>query len=82
MEIPAQVGRKPIDVATQFEQRVLGRAARERPDGDADRLGLGPPALAGPCLELLEIPLVKVDLQRSRHDLPSYRIMIQMSIGS
>src|SRR5436309_8464273 len=36
MEVLAQVGGKPVDVATELEQRVLGRPTRERSDGNAD----------------------------------------------
>src|SRR6266566_2745173 len=68
VEVLAQIGGQPVDVAAELEQRVLGRPARERSDGGADGLRLGPSAFPGPCLEALEVTLVEVNLQRPHHD--------------
>src|SRR5437867_13115503 len=68
VEVLAQISGQPIDVAAELEQRVLGRPARERSDGGADGLRLGPSAFSGPCLEALEVMLVEVNLQRPHHD--------------
>lgn len=82
MEVRAQIGREAVDITAELEQGVLGRSARECPDGDPDRLRLGPPALAGPGVEPLEILLVEVHLQRPGHDHIGYTIMKSMSIRS
>ena len=78
----AQVGGKAVDVAAEREQRVLGRAPRERADGGADGLGLRPSALAGPGFQSLEILFLQVDLQRAGHDRSGYVIMIGASMRS
>lgn len=67
IEVPAQVVGKAIDVATELEQGIAGRAADERSNGNPDRVRLRPPALASPGVELLQIPLVEIYLQRPRH---------------
>jgi hypothetical protein len=78
-EALAQVGGKAVDIATQVEQRVLGRSSREGADGGPNRLRLRPSAPASPGFELLEIPLVEIHLQRSTHDPIGYAIMIAAS---
>ena len=62
MEIGAQIAGKAVDVPAELQQRVLGGATGEGPDGRPNRLGLGPPALAGPGVEPVEVPFVQVHL--------------------
>src|SRR6185295_12214440 len=76
LEAGAQVGREAVDVPAEAEQRVVGRLARQRPDCDADGLGLGPSTRKRPRFEPLEILVVQIDLQRPGHDFRRYLIMI------
>jgi len=68
MKVRAQISGKAIDVAAEVEQGVLGRAARERADGNPDGLRFGPPAFTGPGVESIEVLLVEVHLQGSAHE--------------
>src|SRR5215813_11894709 len=79
IEARAQIGGKAFDVTAEIEQRILGGAPRERANGHADRLRLGPPTLACPGLEPCEIVVVEVHLQRPAHDQLKYAIMMIMS---
>ena len=51
------------DGPARGEQRILGGATRERPDGHADGLRLRPAALPRPGVEPREVTIVEVDLQ-------------------
>src|SRR3989442_3884813 len=82
IEARAQIGGKAFDVAAEIEQRILGGPPGERANGSADRLRLGPPALARPGLESCEVVVVEVHLQRPGHDRLKYVIMMSVSTRS
>src|SRR5262249_25338279 len=82
VEARAQIGGKAFDVAAEIEHRILGGTPRERTYRRADRLRLGPPALARPRLEPCEIVVVEVHLQRLGHDRLGYAIMMILSTRS
>jgi hypothetical protein len=82
LEALAQVRGKAVDTPAELEQGVLGRLPRECPYRRTNRLGLGPPAVAGERVQSLQIVVVQVDLERPGHDDEAIRIMNRVSTVS
>src|SRR5438552_2984379 len=77
VEVFGQIRRQAVDHPAQLEQRILGCLSCERTNCSTHGLGFRPASLARPILELLEVGVLEIDLERNGHDTVTYRIMIR-----